>query len=135
MKSYGLELNPGNLPSIANLDIKSPIAIEKYGSKYLYFNLDKVSGAQKVIYDGKEIKVSKDLDMHDSVVHKNGTFTFIEYLHDIKDRAIHLGLTRVDSEGRVLWSWDSRRHISKENYVKEPMYSLRTCQTKQTPQK
>ena len=41
MKSYGLELNPGNLPSIVNLDIKSPITIEKYGSKYLYFNIDK----------------------------------------------------------------------------------------------
>jgi hypothetical protein len=126
IKSYGLELNPGNLPSIANRDIKSPITIEKYGSKYLYFSLDKVSGAPKVIYDGKEIKVSRDLDMHDSVVSENGTFTFIEYLHDTKDRAIHLGLTRVDSEGRILWSWDSRRHISKENYVKEPNYPIST---------
>lgn len=126
MKSYGLELNPGNLPSIVNLDIKSPITIEKYGSKYLYFNIDKVSGEQKVRYDGKEIKVSKDLDMHDSVVHEDGTFTFIEYLHDTKDRSVYLGLKRVNSEGRVLWSWDSRRHISKENYVKEPNYLIET---------
>lgn len=124
LSSYAQELAPDNKASIVNLDVALPIYVYKHGSKYLYFDIEPASGKYNVRYDGKKIKTSDNVDFHDFVVHQDRTFTYMEYLPDSKDRAIHLGLKRVDSEGRVLWSWDSRRHISPENFIKEPKSTI-----------
>ena len=118
LKSYGLELSAGNIASKINLDIPLPITIEKFNQKYLYSYISQESGSHIVRYAGKEIKGSEYLDFHGYVLHKDGTFTFMEYVPDLKDRSIHLGLKRVNSLGGVLWSWDSRGHITKEHFVK-----------------
>jgi hypothetical protein len=118
LKSYGLELLPGNKASKINLDIPLPITIEKSDSKYLYSYISQESGLYTVKYADKVIKGSEYLDFHDYVVHKDGTFTFMEYIPDLKDRSMHLGLKRIDSQNRVLWFWDSRSHITKEHFVK-----------------
>lgn len=69
------------------------------------------------------INVSKDIDMHDQVIHQDGSFTFLEYVPNYKNRSLDLQLKRVTGQGQVLWVWNSNQHISREHVIRELVHS------------
>jgi len=118
MVGYGLELRPSRRPQLIPTSENTPIYMDRMGGLYSWFHISKTTGKPSFVFDGKTKITPKYLDSHDQVIHPDGSFTFMEYLPDWSNRSIHLVLKRIDAEGRVLWSWNSEKYISKDNYVK-----------------
>jgi len=115
---FGLELRSGRKPQPIPTGEDTPIYIDRMGGLYSWFHISKTTGNPSFMYGGKTVTTPEYLDFHDQVIHPDGSITFMEYLPDWSNRSIHLVLKRVDAGGRILWSWNSKKYISKENYVK-----------------
>jgi hypothetical protein len=115
---YGLALRPSRRPQLIPTGEDTPIYMDRMGGLYSWFHISKTTGKPSFVFDGKTKTTPEYLDFHDKVIHPDGSFTFMEYLPDWTNRSIHLILKRIDAEGRVLWSWNSEKYISKDNYVK-----------------
>lgn len=122
--SYGLEVRPNNQASVIEVGNFLPVNIERHGSKYSVFYIDPIRQYKKLFkFDDVNIDVSTDLDMHDQVIHLDGSFTFLEYVPNYKNKSVDLQLKRITSQGQVLWVWNSNQHISKEHVVRELVHS------------
>ena len=115
---FGLELRSGRKPQLIPTGEDTPIYMDRMGGLYSWFHISKTTGNPSFMNGGKTVTTPEYLDFHDQVIHPDGSITFMEYLPDWSNRSIHLVLKRIDAEGRVLWSWNSKKYISKENYVK-----------------
>jgi hypothetical protein len=121
ISSYGLQVRPNNQSSVIEAGNVLPVNIEKHGSKYSFFSIDPISKNKILFAFGDvNINVSKDIDMHDQVIHQDGSFTFLEYVPNYKNRSLDLQLKRITGQGQVLWVWNSNKHISREHVVREP---------------
>jgi hypothetical protein len=121
--SYGLEVRPNNQPSVIEAGNVLPVNIEKHGSKFSVFYIDPIrQNKTQFKFDDVNIDVSKDLDLHDQVIHLDGSFTFLEYVPNYKNKSLDLQLKRITGQGQVLWVWNSNQHISKEHVVMEPKH-------------
>lgn len=121
--SYGLEVRPNNQPSVIEAGNVLPVNIEKHGSKFSVFYIDPIrQNKTQFKFDDVNIDVSKDLDMHDQVIHLDGSFTFLEYVPNYRNKSLDLQLKRITGQGQVLWVWNSNQHISKEHVVMESVH-------------
>ena len=115
---FGLELRSGRKPQLIPTGEDTPIYMDRMGGLYSWFHIPKTTGNPSFMYGGKTVTTPEYLDFHDQVIHPDGSITFMEYLPDWSNRSIHLVLKRIDAGGRIRWSWNSKKYISKENYVK-----------------
>ncbi|MFZ9835435.1 MAG: arylsulfotransferase family protein, partial [Holophagaceae bacterium] len=115
---YGLELRPSRRPQLIPTGEDMPIYMDISGGLYSWSHISKTTGKSSFVFDGKTVTTPEYYDFHDQVIHPDGSFTFMEYLPDRSNRSLHLVLKRIDEKGRVLWSLNSEKYISKDNYVK-----------------
>ena len=115
---YGLELRSSRRPQLIPTGEDTPIYMDRIGGLYSWFHISKTTRNPSFVYNGKTVITPEYLDLHDQVIHSDGSITFMEYLPDWSSRSIDLVLKRIDAGGRILWSWNSKKYISKENYVK-----------------
>ena len=115
---FGLELRSGRKPQLIPTGEDTPIYMDRMGGLYSWFHISKTTGNPSFMNGGKTVTTPEYLDFHDQVIHPDGSITFMEYLPDWSNRSVHLVLKRIDAGGRIRWSWNSKKYISKENYVK-----------------
>ena len=114
---YGLELRSGRRPQLIPTGEDVPGYVDRLGGQYSWFHISKSTGTPSFMFGNKTVKTPEYLDIHDQAIHPDGSFTFMEYLPDRSSRSIHLVLKRIDTGGRILWSWNSKKYIFKEDYV------------------